>query len=385
MPNVVEVFSLAVQYHQAGDFGQAEQLIAQYRQALNLDPNYLKAHNNLGIPLMDQRRLNEAAASCAGVAARSPTMPKRITTGGLFSAFRTGGTKRPSAIKHCDADRIMQTHMPTSAISAFSRTTSTKLGPRMSKRCVWTRAISRRISIEPCSGCGWEIGPRSWYREALVRLTALPQVVKAAVQTNLSCGLGWVKRCDKRKLGLWTTYHPAESDRARFLAKCHQLSRLGVRYSVGVVGLREHFGDIAALRRELPPDVYLWINAFKDKPSYYRDGESEWLASVDPLFPFNNRRHASLGRQCRAGDTVITVDGEGTVRRCHFVKEPLGNLYDADFERVLTKRSCPNATCGCHIGYVHMPELHLYEVFGDGVLERSPNSFDASEGLSTTA
>jgi MoaA/NifB/PqqE/SkfB family radical SAM enzyme len=213
---------------------------------------------------------------------------------------------------------------------------------------------------------------RPWYRDALVRLTSLPQVVKAAAQTNLACGLDWVGRCDRHKLALWATYHPAEVSRERFLAKCRELSRRGVRYSVGVVGLREHFGEIEALRRELPPDVYLWVNAYKDVPDYYRAGEAEWLAAIDPLFPYNNRRHPSRGRPCRAGQTVISVDGEGTVRRCHFIREPLGNLYEPGFERLLTGRACTNATCGCHIGYVHMPELGLYEAFGDGVLERVP-------------
>jgi MoaA/NifB/PqqE/SkfB family radical SAM enzyme len=213
---------------------------------------------------------------------------------------------------------------------------------------------------------------RPWYRDALVRLTAVPQVVKAAVQTNLACALDWVEKCDRHKLALWTTYHPTEVSRERFLAKCRELSRRGVRYSAGVVGLHEHFGEIEALRRELPPDVYLWVNAYKNVSDYYRGGEAEWLASIDPLFAFNNHRHPSRGRPCRAGHTVISVDGEGTVRRCHFIREPLGNLYEPGFERLLVERPCTNATCGCHIGYVHMPELGLYEVFGDGVLERVP-------------
>lgn len=213
---------------------------------------------------------------------------------------------------------------------------------------------------------------RRWYREALVRLTHLPQVVRAAVQTNLSCGLNWVEDCDRSRLALWTTFHPTEISRPRFLAKCRELDRRGVRFSVGVVGLREHFTDIQALRDELPPHIYLWINAYKDQPDYYQPGEAEWLTAIDPLFPVNNQRHPSLGRACRAGHTVVSVDGDGTVRRCHFIRTPLGNLYNPDIESVLAERPCTNATCGCHIGYVHMPELRLYEVFGDGVLERIP-------------
>jgi MoaA/NifB/PqqE/SkfB family radical SAM enzyme len=213
---------------------------------------------------------------------------------------------------------------------------------------------------------------RRWYRDALVRLSNLPQVVRAAAQTNLSCGLDWVEACDRSRLALWATFHPGQVARPRFLAKCWRLHRRGVRFSVGVVGLREHFADIEALRRELPEDVYLWVNAYKDRADYYGEGEVEWLTAVDPLFGFNNRRHPSLDRTCRTGHSVVSVDGEGTVRRCHFIREPLGNLYALDFERLLTERLCTNATCGCHIGYVHLDELELYPVFGEGVLERIP-------------
>jgi hypothetical protein len=213
---------------------------------------------------------------------------------------------------------------------------------------------------------------RRWYREALTRLSHLPQVARVAAQTNLSCGLDWVSGFDRTRLALWATFHPGQVARPRFVAKCFRLHRLGVRFSVGVVGLREHFAEIAALRGELPEDVYLWVNAYKDRPDYYQAEEVEWLTTVDPLFPVNNRRHPSLGHPCRAGSSVISVDGDGTVRRCHFIREPLGNLYDAAFEDLLRERLCTNATCGCHIGYVHLDDLGLYPVFGDGVLERIP-------------
>ena len=213
---------------------------------------------------------------------------------------------------------------------------------------------------------------RRWYQAAMIRLSRCPSVVRVAAQTNLACGLGWVDDCDRAKLALWATFHPTEVGRPAFLAKCRELDRRGVRYSVGVVGLREHFADIDALRAELPPHVYLWVNAVKDRSDYYQPGEADRLTAVDPLFPINNRRHPSLGRSCRAGHTVVSVDGDGTVRRCHFIRDPLGNLYDPAFAQMLAPRPCTNATCGCHIGYVHLDELGLYAVFGDGVLERIP-------------
>jgi MoaA/NifB/PqqE/SkfB family radical SAM enzyme len=213
---------------------------------------------------------------------------------------------------------------------------------------------------------------RPWYQHALAELTRMPHVAKAAIQTNLSCKLDWVEECDKSKLALWCTYHPGETTRERFLAKCRGLLDRGVRFSVGVVGLKEHSHEIEGLRSELPADVYLWVNAYKREMDYYTQDMIDDLTRVDPLFPTNNRYHRSLGEKCHAGSKAITVDGDGTVRRCHFVKETLGNIYDPDFEQCLVERTCPNETCGCHIGYVHLEPLNLYRRYGDGVLERIP-------------
>ncbi len=213
---------------------------------------------------------------------------------------------------------------------------------------------------------------RKRYQDAIVRLTNLLNVCKVAIQTNLSCRLDWTEHCDKNKLGLWTTYHPTQVSRERFLEKCAELVQRQVRFSVGVVGMKEHATEIAAMRQALPLSVYLWINAYKRRPDYYSEQEIRAFTSVDPLFPINNQYHSSQGRACRTGESVISVDGDGTMKRCHFIKTPLGNIYESGFEAALHPRVCTNATCGCHIGYVHMDELKLYEVFGDGVLERIP-------------
>jgi MoaA/NifB/PqqE/SkfB family radical SAM enzyme len=213
---------------------------------------------------------------------------------------------------------------------------------------------------------------RRWYREALATLTRLPHVARAAVQTNLSCGLDWVEGCDRGKLALWATFHPTEVSRERFVAKCRELDRRGVRFSVGAVGLKEHRGEIEALRAELPPHVYLWVNAYKRDPGYYTEDDVRRFEAIDALFRVNTVHHPSRGRSCRCGTSVVSVDGDGTVRRCHFIREPIGNIYEPGFERALYDRPCSNDTCGCHIGYVHLDYLGLYRVFGPGVLERIP-------------
>jgi MoaA/NifB/PqqE/SkfB family radical SAM enzyme len=234
----------------------------------------------------------------------------------------------------------------------------------------WVRSSPHQLSV---FFTPWgEALIRRWYRDAVCHLSRLPNVVRVAAQTNLSMPLGWLEDADASKVALWSTYHPNETTRARFLAQLATLQRLGIATSVGVVGLREHFDEIHALRAVLAPETYLWVNAYKRVANYYTPAELSWLTSLDPLFPYNATRHASAGAACRTGEGVFSVDGDGTMRRCHFVAAPIGNVYEPDWERALLPRPCPNATCGCHIGYVHMERLALDAVFGEGILERIP-------------
>ncbi|MEP6861727.1 MAG: STM4011 family radical SAM protein [Deltaproteobacteria bacterium] len=211
---------------------------------------------------------------------------------------------------------------------------------------------------------------RRWYRDGLGELSHLPQITRCAVQTNLSAPLDWVARANPDKLGLWCTYHPEWTTEAKFLAQCKTLDDHGIRYSVGVVGQREHADAARSLRAALPAATYVWINAVKTL-GYAADEVALWR-SIDPLFELNNQRYPSLGRACGAGERAITVDGDGTMRRCHFIKDPIGNLYAADWERALTPRACTQVDCHCHIGYVHLDYLELAKVYASGLLERVP-------------
>ncbi|MEV0910348.1 STM4011 family radical SAM protein [Streptomyces hokutonensis] len=213
---------------------------------------------------------------------------------------------------------------------------------------------------------------RSWYRRTLTELSRLPHVRRVAIQTNLSCRTGWLAEADLDTLALWCTYHPGQTPYDRFLAKCRDLADRGVRFSVGVVGLPAHLAAARRLRDDLPPHVYLWINAAEGHT--YGDAEADDWTALDPLFPYSRHPHRSAGLPCRTGESVISVDGTGTVRRCHFVRDELGNLYDGSYRAALRPRACPLAVCDCHIGYVHLESLPLYDVFAGGVLERVPSA-----------
>jgi hypothetical protein len=210
------------------------------------------------------------------------------------------------------------------------------------------------------------------FQHAIATLSQLPNVWRVAIQTNLSCQLDWIDDCDKSVAALWATYHPSQISLARFVAQCERLDRAGMRYSVGVVGLRENIARIRALRAALPAKTYIWINASKKIADPYSMSEIDELRAIDRLFDFNLTPHASFGRECRAGHSVFTIDGNGDMRRCHFIKNVTGNIYDSGFEQALVPRPCSNQSCGCYIGYVHMPHLGLDHVYGDGLLERIP-------------
>jgi len=234
----------------------------------------------------------------------------------------------------------------------------------------WVQAQPFRVSVFFTPWGEALLWPR--YQRAMVALSHAPSVEQVAIQSNLSGRLDWVAGADRRKLGLWATFHPGEVTPERFLARVAELDTAGVRYSVGVVGKKSHLSAAEAMRAALPEHVYLWVNAFKVGGGYYSPEDLARLTAIDPLFELNTRRYPTRGQACAAGETVISVEGDGTARRCHFIEQPLGNIYTQDVRELLQPRLCSRSGCECHIGYVHLPELRAAEVFGSGLLARIP-------------
>ncbi len=257
----------------------------------------------------------------------------------------------------------------------FAKTANSRAELRQDERelerfVTWVEAQRRRIGILITPWGEALVHP--YYRRAMTALSRMSHVYRVSIQTNLSAPRGDFAGANRDTLALWTTFHPSQTSLARFAARCRELDDTRIRYSVGVVGLREHFDAIEELRRVLRPEVYIWINAFKREPNYYQPGEIERLVAVDPYFHWNLQRYPSAGKPCYAGETTFTVDGSGDVRRCHFLDDIIGNIYEAGFSDCLKPRICSAATCGCHIGYIHRPALKLDELYGVGLLERIP-------------
>lgn len=214
-----------------------------------------------------------------------------------------------------------------------------------------------------------------YYRNALIQLSRLTHVRRVCIQTNLSAPLDDLAESCTDTLRLWATFHPSQTTLKSFAQKCRELLRYKLKFSVGIVGLKQHLEDMEQLRGELPEEVYLWVNAYKREGHYYDPSDLKRIQAVDPHFYINNERYQSFGKACTAGSTSFSVNGQGLARPCHFVSQELGNIYDDDFDSKLSARLCPAPTCGCYIGYIHRPELNLEQLYGDDLFSRIPRDW----------
>lgn len=214
---------------------------------------------------------------------------------------------------------------------------------------------------------------RRHYQRAMLTLAAMPHVGQVTAQTNLSGPLAWLAEAPANKVSLWCTFHPGQTPMARFLARCEALAALGVRHSVGVVALHEHFDAIRTLRAALSPQVPMWFNAYdRRRPGYYSAADLAWLEAIDPYFAHNHSPGHSRGAACRAGEEALSVDGNGDVQRCHFIPTRLGNLYTDPLPTMLRERACSRFKCDCYIGYAHRKDRPFHDAFGDGLMARVP-------------
>ncbi|MEH0154432.1 STM4011 family radical SAM protein [Limibacter armeniacum] len=211
---------------------------------------------------------------------------------------------------------------------------------------------------------------RKHYQQVMTRLSHQPMVDKVAIQTNLSSTLDWMREVNTDAFALWTTFHPTQISLSAYLDRCEKLNSMGINYSVGMVGLKEDFELIQEMRDRLAPHVYLWVNAYKREEGYYTEEDLNFLNKIDPHFHFNAVRHPSYGEACRAGYSSFSIDGDGAVTRCHFIKNKLGNIYETPLEEMVKRTPCSNDTCGCYIGYINMDKLGLDNVYQGKILER---------------
>ncbi|MFC5451891.1 STM4011 family radical SAM protein [Paenibacillus aestuarii] len=209
-----------------------------------------------------------------------------------------------------------------------------------------------------------------WYREALVKLSHMQHVDKVAIQTNLSAKLDWIGDLNPATAAFWVTYHPGQTEEERFLQQCLKLYGQQILFSVGCVGVKSAFNSMASIRKALPDDVYMWVNAYKDRPDYYSAEDTAFLSRVDPYFGLNAKDYDSMGKPCSTGQSVFYVQGDGRVKRCYKDRQVIGNLYKDGLEEICRERPCRMRQCDCYIGYIHMEEQQFASIYGERVLER---------------
>jgi MoaA/NifB/PqqE/SkfB family radical SAM enzyme len=220
-----------------------------------------------------------------------------------------------------------------------------------------------------------------YWRAAVGRLLALPQVGRVTVQTNLSFDLAaFLDQIDATKLALWTTYHPTEvpeDELDNLHAKWRLLQERGVPFSVGLVGTHANLPHLRPLREQLDPRVYLWVNAYQREPDYYTPAQLATIRAVDPWFDLNNQNFPSRGRSCSAGQRAVYLDDTGDLRRCFFVGDVIGNLFRDGWRHSDEPRPCPRDGCHCYVGHMHIVELGFREIYGENIAVRIPRSWNS--------
>ena len=200
-----------------------------------------------------------------------------------------------------------------------------------------------------------------YYFEALKKLCMANTVIKVGIQSNVSFSvagfLEYMKGADLSKLRLWCTFHPYRAALGEFLEKCHCLYQNKIRFSVGAVGIPKNIKLFAELRRRLPPDLYLWINAAEGMGRKYTQEEINEFISIDPLFTYELENHTAQPDLCTGGKESVFIEATGDVFACPISKKKLGNIYAEQIippvhsQVVRNPKTCLAKNCHCYLAY----------------------------------
>lgn len=195
-----------------------------------------------------------------------------------------------------------------------------------------------------------------YYWRELARLTCSPYIEAAGAQTNLSfdidCMAGefLANKGELAKLRLWCTFHPQMVTMDRFLQQCSRLSRHGILYCAGTVGVPGQAGDIRRLRERLPEDVYLWINKMDGLKRRYTEEETRMFSGIDEYFETGLKHYKADTSKC--ADSLF-MEADGSVRRCN-------TCIPGKDGTVCTKKEC-----SCYLSYCNqqVPELVFFNPY----------------------
>jgi hydroxymethylpyrimidine pyrophosphatase-like HAD family hydrolase len=215
----------------------------------------------------------------------------------------------------------------------------------------------------------------TYYQEAMIRLSLLPQVEGISCQTNLSFQPSpFIKRIQALhattgKIKLWASFHPEMTETDTFIAKVHQLYYAGIELCAGVVGSRENQDTIVLLRQKLDKRIYLFVNALQGGSELLGRDDLRFFTSIDPFFLFDYKNAKADISRCTGGRDTIFVNQKGTVYPCPRNPVKIGDITDGES---FAAPVCRRERCDCYIGYSNLPDTRLSRMMGKGALFRIP-------------
>lgn len=214
------------------------------------------------------------------------------------------------------------------------------------------------------------------YIEAIVRLALRPKCKYISCQTNLSFNTdSFIKslmesHADLSKVKLWATCHPEMVSIDDFVNKVIQL-KASIDLCVGIVAIPDDMQSVFELRKRLPPDVYMWINAKERAKTRYIDAQIQSLTQVDPLFPNELKLYRVQPGCCHAGSDSVFITANGDVFPCQINKNRLLNIYTSS--KAVMPFQCAKRLCDCYLAYSHRVDTYLERFFGDYTPVRIPD------------
>ena len=218
-----------------------------------------------------------------------------------------------------------------------------------------------------------------YYVEAIGKLAKSPKCKYVSCQTNLSFSeyefLEKLKalNADLSKVKLWASYHPEMVSVDEFVKKVKQLKTV-IDLCVGIVAIPDKLEDVFELRKQLPQDVYMWINAKEREETRYTKSQIKSLIEIDPLFYNELQRNRAQNSHCNAGTDSVFIRANGDAFPCHLNKNKLFNIYLN--QKLMKPFKCDRKFCDCYLSYSQRVDLNLERYFGDYTPIRLPPKKD---------
>jgi len=213
------------------------------------------------------------------------------------------------------------------------------------------------------------------YVEALGKLASNPKCKYISCQTNLSFNeYQFLERLkalnvDLSKVKLWASCHPEMISIDEFVNKV-KLLKTDIDLCVGIVALPDDLEYVFQLRKQLPKDVYMWINAKEREERRYTQSQIKSLIEVDPLFYNELQRNRVQNNCCNAGTDSVFIRANGDAYPCHLNKNRLFNIYTN--QNLAEPFKCDRKFCDCYLSYSHRVDLNIERYFGDYTPIRLP-------------